>query len=145
MSSNSWSFGRAAIAGSILVAALCGTAKGAADHEHQGSQVYLQARCFACHGNLGTGTLGPSLQGDRLLNDTSYVVAQILLGRQEMPSFANRLSNAEIAAVADYIRNSWGNSFGPVSGSDVAKARQMLEKASKETKANPAQMVYPQR
>ncbi|QQR38064.1 c-type cytochrome [Devosia rhizoryzae] len=30
-----------------------------------------------------------------------------------MPAFGKRLSEAEIEAVGTFIRNSWGNSFGP--------------------------------
>ena len=43
-----------------------------------------------------------------------------------MPSFAHKLSNEQIAAVATYIRTSWGNKFGPVSAGDVAKAREQF-------------------
>jgi mono/diheme cytochrome c family protein len=35
-----------------------------------------------------------------------------------------KLSDAEVAAVVTYIRNSWANAASPVLASDVARARQ---------------------
>jgi mono/diheme cytochrome c family protein len=49
-----------------------------------------------------------------------FVVARVLLDRGKMPAFADRLSDQDLAAVADYVRNDWGNKFGPVSAGDVA-------------------------
>jgi mono/diheme cytochrome c family protein len=42
-----------------------------------------------------------------------------------MPSLA-ALDDEEIAAVATYIRNSWGNRGGPVKPADVAKLRKAI-------------------
>jgi hypothetical protein len=44
-----------------------------------------------------------------------------------MPAFGQKLNDREIAAVATYIRNSWGNHFGPVSANTVAQVRTMLQ------------------
>ena len=41
----------------------------------------------------------------------------------EMPGYAKQLSNDEIAAVTNYIRNSWGNATPIVTPAQVAKAR----------------------
>jgi mono/diheme cytochrome c family protein len=43
-----------------------------------------------------------------------------------MPSFAWKLSDQEIADVATYIRNSWGNAAPAVAESDVAQLRNRL-------------------
>jgi mono/diheme cytochrome c family protein len=43
-----------------------------------------------------------------------------------MPSFAWKLSDNEIADVATYLRNSWGNQAAAVSGADVRDVRQRL-------------------
>jgi mono/diheme cytochrome c family protein len=43
-----------------------------------------------------------------------------------MPAYAWKLNDAEIAAVATYIRNSWGNSAPVVTASDVAKLRRKV-------------------
>lgn len=104
----------------------------AADQTDRGSQVYMQSRCFACHGQLGTGGFGPTLAGDRILALQKFVIAQILLGRGKMPEFGSRLSDEDIAAVAQYIRNNWGNHYGPVTAGDVASVRELMNKASDE-------------
>lgn len=88
-----------------------------------GKAVFMDSGCFACHGEFGYGGAGPRFRNDKLLAAKDYVVGQILIGRGIMPSFAHKLSDDQIAAVATYVRNSWGNDFGPVSASDVAKAR----------------------
>nr|WP_249812505.1 cytochrome c [Bradyrhizobium sp. 146] len=41
----------------------------------------------------------------------------------EMPAYSNQLSDAEIAAVTNYIRNSWGNAAPLVTPAQVARAR----------------------
>jgi mono/diheme cytochrome c family protein len=94
---------------------------------HPGEKVFMQSGCFACHGQLGYGGAGPRFRGDKLLSADQYVVGQILLGRGIMPSFADRLNDDEIAAVATYIRNSWGNNFGPVTPDQVAEIRKSLQ------------------
>jgi mono/diheme cytochrome c family protein len=40
-----------------------------------------------------------------------------------MPAWGPSLSDAEIAAVATYIRSSWGNKALPITAETVAKAR----------------------
>ena len=91
----------------------------------------MQSRCFACHGQLGTGGFGPALAGDRMLAIQPIVVARVLLGRGN----ADFLSDQDIAAVADNVRNDWGNKFGPVSAGDVAAVRDLLTKASQQVHA----------
>jgi mono/diheme cytochrome c family protein len=91
-----------------------------------GGETYMRAGCFACHGEMGYGGAGPRFRNDKLLAADDYVIGQILLGRGIMPSFAHKLDDQQIAAVASYIRNSWGNDFGPVSADQVAKARKQF-------------------
>ena len=40
-----------------------------------------------------------------------------------MPAYAEKLSDQEIADVATYIRNSWGNAAPAVTAAQVARAR----------------------
>ena len=40
-----------------------------------------------------------------------------------MPPYAGKLSDAEIAAVTNHIRNSWGNAAPLVTADEVARAR----------------------
>lgn len=94
-----------------------------AQEKAKGQQVFMQTRCFACHGEYGFGGVGPRFRQDRFLGMSDYVIGQILVGRGIMPSFAKALNDDEIAAVATYVRTSWGNDFGPVKPQEVAKVR----------------------
>jgi mono/diheme cytochrome c family protein len=88
-----------------------------------GQKLFMQARCFACHGEFGFGGAGPRFRDDRYLALTDYVVGQILMGRDIMPAFGTILNDDQVAAVASYIRNSWGNNFGAVQAQQVAGVR----------------------
>jgi mono/diheme cytochrome c family protein len=88
-----------------------------------GQKIFMEARCFACHGQFGFGGAGPRFRENRFLGLTDYVVGQILIGRDIMPAFGTILSDDQVAAVASYIRNSWGNKFGPVQAQQVAGIR----------------------
>jgi mono/diheme cytochrome c family protein len=98
-----------------------------ANNNDAGKHVFMQARCFACHGEYGFGGVGPRFRENRFLGMGDYVVGQILIGRGIMPSFAKALDDNQIAQVASYIRNSWGNQFGPVKADDVANVRQKIQ------------------
>ena len=119
-----------ALSGAAFVCATM--AQGAASNQEAaaGKDVYMSARCYACHGEYGYGGVGPRFRQDHFLGLTSYVVGQILIGRGVMPSFAETLDNQQIADVASYIRTSWGNDFGDVKPHEVAQVRdQLKEKA----------------
>jgi mono/diheme cytochrome c family protein len=45
---------------------------------------------------------------------------------QTMPSFAWKLNDQQVADVATYVRNSWGNRAAPVSADQVADLRGKL-------------------
>ena len=103
----------------------------AADQQDaQGASVYKQSGCVVCHGGLGTGGFGPKLAGDPMLAISQFVVAQILVGRGQMPPFGDKLSDQQIAAVAQYIRSNWGNDFGPVTPDQVKDTRNLMTRAS---------------
>lgn len=101
-----------------------------------GEKIFMQNNCFVCHGQQGFGGIGPAFRNDPFLLLTEYVACQILLGRGVMPSFGNKLDDNQIAAVASYVRNSWGNHFGVVKPEEVAQVRQMVD-AFKRQVANP--------
>jgi mono/diheme cytochrome c family protein len=44
-----------------------------------------------------------------------------------MPSFAWKLSNQQVADVATFVRNSWGNKAPPVTAHQVASVRSELK------------------
>lgn len=96
-------------------------------HSIDGHHVFMQSGCFACHGQLGYGGAGPGFRGDKMLAAQDYVIARILLGGGIMSAFGEKLSDQEIAAVATYIRTSWGNDFGSVDPKQVAKARATVD------------------
>lgn len=114
-----------------------GSALAQPSSDHAGARVYSEAGCVVCHGGLGYGGAGPAFRGERLLSADTYVVGQILIGRGIMPSFADRLSDAEIAAVATYIRTSWGNDFGAITPESVAAIRHSLATTDTLTPTNP--------
>jgi mono/diheme cytochrome c family protein len=91
-----------------------------------GEQVYMHARCFACHGQFGFGGAGPRFRENRFLGLTDYVVGQILVGRDIMPPYGQTLSDDQVAAVATYVRNSWGNQFGAVQPQQVSSIRKAV-------------------
>jgi len=73
-----------------------------------GKQVFV-SNCGGCHtlGAAGTtGSVGPNL--DQLKPSAARVQKQVRNGGPGMPSFAGRLSNAEIAAVAKYVAQNAG-------------------------------------
>jgi mono/diheme cytochrome c family protein len=91
----------------------------------EGDDVFHHVGCSSCHGNDGEGGIGPTLAGNEVLSSRTAVVSQILAPDEEhgqMPNFAH-LSDREIAAVATYVRNAWGNAFGIVPEDTVARLR----------------------
>ncbi len=104
-----------------------------------GKAVYARA-CVACHEADGSGAprIYPPLPGNANLQsaDPTSTLRIILDGAQtvttprapnpgSMPAYAKQLSDQEIADVANYIRNSWGNAAPPVTPAQVKKARRM--------------------
>jgi mono/diheme cytochrome c family protein len=92
-----------------------------------GERIFVQNSCFVCHGQQGFGGLGPSFRNDPFLTLSDHVVGQIMLGRGVMPPFGHKLDDKQIAAVASYIRNSWGNHFGAIKPEQVAQIRRELD------------------
>ncbi len=97
--------------------------------------------CSACHGMDGSGvaTVFPRLPDNPNLQqaDATSVLRIILNGTRamptdshptplSMPAFYWKLDDGQIAAVATYARNSWGNAAEPVKPSAVAALRKSL-------------------
>ncbi len=71
-----------------------------------GRDVYSD-RCATCHGTSGQGGTGPKLADGAVVDAYPVPAAQrqiIADGRNAMPSFAGRLSTAELDAVVRYTR-----------------------------------------
>jgi mono/diheme cytochrome c family protein len=105
-----------------------------------GQAIYVDD-CAACHAVDGKAapTDFPPLPGAAVTQQTdpTTIVRFILSGTQtvatdarptpfSMPSYGWKLTDAQVAAVATYVRNSWGNSAPPVSAADVAKLRRKV-------------------
>lgn len=77
--------------------------------------------CAACHGANGAGGIGPALAGNPHVNieNATPMLTTILQGRNLMPSWRGQLAAGDIAAVATFIRSSWGNSVRPVTTAEV--------------------------
>ena len=112
----------------------------------RGEAIYNQ-QCAACHTIGGEGIVGlfPRLSGAPLVQQAqaTSLIRVVLEGSRAvatdaastgpaMPSFAWKLSDADIAAVLTYIRNSWGNAAAPVSAGDVSNMRQALHRAAQQ-------------
>ena len=90
----------------------------------KGEGVY-KANCVACHQAAGQGLppTFPSLVGSKVVKGpAAEQIAQLLNGKNLMPPF-KQLSDEDIAAVATYTRNSWGNSGDAVQPAAVAAVR----------------------
>jgi mono/diheme cytochrome c family protein len=105
-----------------------------------GSAIY-QDLCSACHRSDGRGIpyLIPDLAGSAsvasdeptslvrvVLNGARTVATQDEPTGPAMPSFNWQLSDAQVAAVSTYVRNSWGHAAQPTRARDVRKARKRL-------------------
>ncbi|HEX2652282.1 MAG TPA: c-type cytochrome [Xanthobacteraceae bacterium] len=110
----------------------------------QTGQAIFVDNCAACHRSNGEGVPGmfPSLKGDANVqsSDPTTVVRLILNGAHaavtdarptpfSMPAFGWKLNDDQIAALVNYVRNSWGNASPNVAASDVKSLRQSLQQA----------------
>jgi len=96
--------------------------------EMSGEELYNNV-CRACHmidgkGATGAGTY-PSLVRNAKLEAAGYPVLLVVNGRKAMPSFGSAMTDAQIAAVVNYVRGNFGNAYADkVSADDVKAARQ---------------------
>lgn len=95
-------------------------------------------RCADCHGDTGQGAPGkvPALAGNRSVTMASptNLIRIVLEGGfppatagnprpYGMPPFSQSLGDEEIAALATWLRNAWGNRADPVGAIDVLRQR----------------------
>jgi mono/diheme cytochrome c family protein len=110
----------------------------------RGAELYLD-NCSACHRTTGSGNANvfPEIAGNSsvLSPDPASLIRLVLQGSSlprttaspsalGMPGFAWRLSNAEVAQLLTFIRNSWGNRAPGVSPREVAHVRAALQPAT---------------
>lgn len=104
----------------------------------RGGKVYEQ-QCAQCHGDKGLGEAGafPALAGNRavVLADPTNLLRVVLQGGylpatagnprpHGMPPFQQLLTDEEVAAVATFVRNSWGNQAAGVGTIEAYRARE---------------------
>jgi mono/diheme cytochrome c family protein len=95
--------------------------------EKSGEQLFSNV-CRGCHMSDGKGAAGagtyPSLAGDRNLEASGYPIDIIVNGQRGMPSFGSMMSNDQIAAVVNYLRTHFDNSYrDEVTAADVKAVR----------------------
>lgn len=93
-----------------------------------GEDIYAHV-CQGCHmpdakGAMGAAVYGyPALAGNPKLAANVYPAAVIVNGQKAMPAFAE-LSDEQVAAVVNYVRTHFGNSYGDaVTAADVKELR----------------------
>jgi mono/diheme cytochrome c family protein len=103
----------------------------------QGKQVF-EGACVSCHSWSGVSAISPlaTLTGARAVNDPSARnIAQVVIGgssrttpqgRVSMPAFGSIYSDAEIAAVANYVSGRFGSRGSALSAHDVAAYRRQV-------------------
>jgi cytochrome c oxidase subunit 2 len=98
-----------------------------ADLLSRGEKLYAQ-HCVACHQASGQGLAAvkaPALAGSKFVTGAEeQPIDTVLHGRPNtlMQAFGPQLSNADIAALVTFARNSWGNKASDVQPAEV-KAR----------------------
>jgi mono/diheme cytochrome c family protein len=106
-----------------------------------GEAIYFD-NCSACHVSDGSGVprfFAPLSGSNKVTGpDATTVIRVILEGARAvptdarptpltMPAFGWKLSDDEVAAVATYIRRSFGNAAGPVTAREVESLREVLQ------------------
>jgi mono/diheme cytochrome c family protein len=82
--------------------------------------------CQGCHqanakGAMGAGAGYPALAGDKKLAVAGYPIMMVENGHGGMPWFNGLLTDAQVAAVVNYVRTHFGNSYtDAVKPADVA-------------------------
>ncbi|ATQ55928.1 c-type cytochrome [Paracoccus yeei] len=92
-------------------------------------KVIYDALCAACHMPEGQGAVGagmyPALAGNENLMAADYPIYVVTHGQKAMPPLGDLLDDAQVAAVVNYIRTSFGNDYAedPATPESVAAAR----------------------
>jgi mono/diheme cytochrome c family protein len=111
----------------------------------QAGQALYVDNCSACHRRDGAGVEGmiPSLNNNQItIQPGAETLARVVISGVRsvatnaeptapgMPAFGWRLSDAQVADLLTYVRNSWGNAAPPVDALLVAAQRARLTNAT---------------
>ncbi len=98
----------------------------------------FEGTCAACHQTTGKGVPGafPPLAGSGIVNnpDATTHIKIVLEGYDNlpdygpMPPFGGQFTDAEVAAIVNYERTSWGNNGKTITADQVKKVRASLKK-----------------
>ena len=91
-------------------------------------EVIYRTVCQSCHMVAAQGAVGagayPALANDPKLAVAGYSVLVVVNGSKDMPPFGALLDDEQVAAVVNYVRSHFGNSYpDTVSSADVRSAR----------------------
>jgi mono/diheme cytochrome c family protein len=91
-------------------------------------EALFRSICQGCHMPDAKGAKGagmyPALAGNANLEAAAYPVTVVVHGRKGMPPFGDYLNDAQVAAVVNYVRSHFGNSYQDgVSADDVKAVR----------------------
>jgi len=118
----------------IVTAAAPSLHKEGVNADERGKQIYAGA-CASCHDWSGESPLSPraTLTGARAVNDSQGAnVAQMIIhgghrttpdGILEMPAFGHAYSDAEIAAVTNFVTGRFGGTAARLNDEDIARLR----------------------
>ena len=95
--------------------------------EMTGEELFANV-CQGCHMSDAAGAIGagsyPSLADNRNLEAAGYPISLVVNGRRGMPPFGDMMTDGQIAAVVNYLRTHFGNSYQDVvTAKDVRDAR----------------------
>lgn len=95
--------------------------------QQDGAALYRDI-CQGCHMPNGKGAAGagayPALAANAKLATAGYPVLVVMNGQKAMPGFARMLSDAQVAAVVNYVRTHFGNDYrDAVTEADTKAAR----------------------
>ena len=95
--------------------------------EMTGEELFANV-CQGCHMPDATGATGagtyPSLVANRNLEASGYAVHLVINGRRGMPAFGDMMTDGQVAAVVNYLRTHFGNSYkDAVTPAEVKQAR----------------------
>lgn len=110
------------------------------DEQKAAGEALYKTHCEECHLTSGRGAFlkAPPIAGSAVAQakNPASLINAILYGAkvgkggptpfgawEDMKSFADKMTDQEIATLANYVRSTWDNLGGPVSAADVAKQR----------------------
>jgi mono/diheme cytochrome c family protein len=110
------------------------------EEQKKAGEALYKTHCEECHLSSGRGAFlkAPPIAGSAVAQakNPASLINAILYGAkvgkggptpfgawEDMKSFADKMTDEEIATLSNYVRSMWDNRGGPVTAADVAKQR----------------------